>query len=522
METNSRARARIIAELERRNIDWRAELQRQADRPPPSLADFVEGTVNFQLHEWQRDHLCPLLERCVHEKGIRVAVHGPPQYGKSIIVSQRLPAWIYGLDPEHRLGLACYNETRAGEFGDVVKQIMCSPQYTDIFPNIYVKPDAPSGRFSTQQRKALLDAQPSFQAMGLQSGFVGRGVDTLIIDDPYKSADEARSETTNEKVWRWWSETAKVRIATEANVIVMFHRYHEDDFAGRLLAEGFEYVRFPAIADGNEDGSDPTHRGLGELLSPMRSAEYLKIIEDADLMTWLGMFQGRPRPPEGSFFQRDWFKTGIIPPLDLKVRYWDLATSVKQTGDWTVGALAGVDATQRFCLEDIIRFKAEWPDVCTKIAEVTEREAWECQQKGIKYVVGVDARLSQQGFFQQLMRQRIFSPSDNSAMTVPLWPDKYTGDKKESASGLAADMKYGRFVMKADPTWNDPFVNECLAFTGEDTDTDDQVDGASGAHRLVWSLKGGIRKDQKEIEPGSPAWLEKHVFGKPRRSAVFN
>jgi phage terminase large subunit-like protein len=512
-------REKIIAELERRGIDWQEALS-QKGPPPPSLADFVESTVNFKLHDWQRNNLCPILERCVHEKGLRLAVHGPPRYGKSIIVSQRLPAWLMGLDPTHRIGVACYNETRAGEFGDVVKQIMCSPQYQDTFPNVFVKHDAPSGRFSTRQRMALLDAQASYTAMGLLSGFVGRGVDTLIVDDPYKSADEARSEVINEKVWRWWSETAKVRIDTDANVIVMFHRYHEDDFAGRLLADGFEYVRFPAIADENEDGSDPTGRQVGELLSPMRSAEFLQTIQDADVMTWLGMFQGRPRPPEGAFFLRDWFKTGIIPVLDLKVRYWDLATSVKQTGDWTVGALGGIDPLQRFCLEDVIRFKAEWPDVAAKIAEVTEREAWEASQRGIRYVVGVDARLSQQGFFQQLMRMRIFNP-EGEGMTVPLWPDKFTGDKKQSASGLAADMKYGRFVMKSDPSWNEPFVNECLAFTGNDTDTDDQVDAASGLHRLVWSLTGGIRKDQKEAEAGSPAWFEKHVFGKNKHRGVF-
>ena len=98
----------------------------------------------------------------------------------------------------------------------------------------------------------------------------------LLVDDPYKAAEEAASLTINEKVWRWWSQTASVRIDPDANVIVMFHRYHNDDFAGRLLEERlpngkhWEYLRFPAIADENLDGSDPTGRKEGELLSPMR------------------------------------------------------------------------------------------------------------------------------------------------------------------------------------------------------------------------------------------------------------
>src|SRR3990167_8127964 len=100
-------RDRIIAELERRGIDWEAELHKAPPLVP--LADFAEMSCNFKLHDWQRNHLCPILERCIHEKGLRIAVHGPPRFGKSFIVSQRLPAWLIGLDPTHRVGVACYN-----------------------------------------------------------------------------------------------------------------------------------------------------------------------------------------------------------------------------------------------------------------------------------------------------------------------------------------------------------------------------------------------------------------------------
>lgn len=509
-------RERVIAELRRRGVDVEAELaKRQAE--PPALSQFVERTVNFELHSWQKDHLCPLLERCIHEKGLRIAVHGPPRYGKSIIVSQRLPAWLMGLDPEHRIGVACYNETRACEFGDVVKQIVLSPQYRDTFPDVVIRPDAPAGRFSTRQRAALLDAQASYTAMGLLSGFVGRGVDTLIVDDPYKSADEARSETINEKVWRWWSETAKVRIDAEANVIVMFHRYHRDDFAGRLLNEGFEYVRFPAIADGQ--GHDPTGREPGELLSPMRSREFLEAIEAADPLTFAGMFQGTPVAAESEIFRLEDLRQGPVPVLDLLVRYWDLATSVKETGDWTVGALGGLGPAQQFYLKDVKRFRAEWPDACAKIAAVTEQEAYEARQKGIRYVVGVDARLSQQGFFQQLMRQRVFDPNGDG-LKVPLWADKTPGDKKERAAGWAAAARAGRFTMAPDPEWNDAFIKECLAFDGLGLVHDDQVDAVSGLYQLVWEMKGGIKQDRKEPDVGSPAWFDKLL--KPKQRGIFS
>lgn len=504
----------VRAELIRRGMTY-SEIEAEIARlrpSPPSLAKFVQSTVNFTLHDWQERYLCPALERCAHEKGIRLAIHKPPQYGGSIIVSQRFPAWMFGNDPVHRLGLACYNETRSAEFGEVVKQIMLSPQYGDWFPHVTVRKDAPASRFATAQREAMQDAQPSFAAMGLLSGFTGRGVDTLIMDDPYKSADEARSETINEKVWRFWSQTAKVRIDPTANVVVMFHRYHEDDFAGRLIDDGFEYLRFPAVADENADLGDPTGRNVGELLSPMRPVEFLEEIKESDLMTYLGMFQGVPRAMDGGIIKRDWLRTGEIPPLDLLVRYWDLATTTKQTGDWTVGALGGMAPGQVLCLKNIIRFRAEWPDVAAKIVETTEQEALEARRLGYRYVVAVDARISQQGFFQQLMRHRLFDPR-GEGLKVPLLPDRLPGDKKERANGWVADARIGRFVMASDPVWNQAFINECLAFTGEDTDTDDQVDSVSGLYSTIWHLKGGIYAEKNEPKPGTNAQLNRLIRG---------
>ncbi len=501
-------REQILDELRRRGDLTEETVQ------PPTLADFVEHTVNFELHDWQRRFLCPILERCAHEKGVRIAIHGPPQFGKSIIVSQRLPAWLLGLDPIHRVGLACYNETRSTQFGDVVKQIICSPQFGDQFPSVQVAPDAPSGRFSTAQRAALLDAQPSFTAMGLLSGFVGRGVDTLIVDDPYKSSDEARSEVINEKVWRWWSETAKVRIDPAANVLVMFHRYHEDDFAGRLLAEGFEYVRFPAIADKNEDGSDPTGRADGELLSPMRSREFLDAINEEDPLVFAGQFQGVPRPAGGGFFQREWFKVAPIPPLKAWVRFWDIAVSEKETGDFTVGALCAMGPDQKVYLKNIIRFRAEWPEAHEHILQVTKQDALECSNNGSQYAVGIDARLSQQGFFQQLMKAPIFDPDNGKEVTVALHPQKTNKDKKTLASGWAAKARLDGFRMAQDPTWNQEFIKEALAFTGSEVDRhDDQIDAVSGAYELIWALAGNYTYElEKKPEVGSPAW-----FGARRR-----
>ncbi|WP_230687892.1 hypothetical protein, partial [Streptococcus pneumoniae] len=76
------------------------------------------------------------------------------------------------------------------------------------------------------------------------TGFVGQGVDTLIIDDPYASPQDAYSAAVRLSVDTFWDAGASVRLNPDTNVVVMFHRYHEEDIAGYLMAKGgWEVIR---------------------------------------------------------------------------------------------------------------------------------------------------------------------------------------------------------------------------------------------------------------------------------------
>jgi predicted phage terminase large subunit-like protein len=481
--------------------------------PDPSrivpLADYVQATVGFKLHDWQKEHLCPILERCLTEKGLRIAIHKPPQYGGSIIVSQRLPGWLIGNDPTHRFGLACYNETRARDHGETAKQILQTDEYRRMFPYIQVRSDAAAGKWSTEQRIELMDGQSSFSAFGLLSGFTGKGVDTLVIDDPYKSDDEAKSETINEKVWRFWERTAGVRISDESNVIVMFHRYHKDDFAARVIAAGFEYVRFPAIADANEDGADPTGRSVGELLSPMRSQEWLDRQLEQSEETFYGQFQGLPRAPGKEIFREEYFEIiKELPNLKPWIRGWDLATSVKETGDYTVGTMLGIGDDGEIYIADVNRFRLEWPDAYDEITAQAVQD---------KCPMAVDRTASQLGFVQHLARSKdiewieeiekflVVAQHQEVKKRRPMFGANLRGDKKIRASHLAQTAKrHGIKLLKGD--WNDAFLKEFTDFDGLEMGHDDQVDSAVIAYDIAKKLPYGTNKAKTEILPGSPAY----------------
>src|SRR5688572_24955104 len=150
----------------------------------PTLSRFIESTCTFKLEPWQ-EVICNRLALLPYQTGQRLLIHGPPQFGKSIIISQRYPSWKLGVKPLSRVRLACYNLTHAERFSKVNLSIMRGADFKGFFPseNCEVPEKCPADEWSTKARAKLLDANPSFKALGLGSGFTGLGVDDLIIDD---------------------------------------------------------------------------------------------------------------------------------------------------------------------------------------------------------------------------------------------------------------------------------------------------------------------------------------------------
>lgn len=482
----------------------------------PDLLDFVRQTVSFELHEWQSKHLIPLLQDVAESKGRRILIHAPPQFGKSIILSQRYIAWLLGKYPEMRVKLACYNISKASDFGAVIVNLMQSEQFRDMFgPEAAIPKIASKEEFYTATRKTLKDGQPSFKALGIETGFVGQGAEIVIIDDPYPSPADAESEAYNKAFRRFWRETTVPRISEDANVIAMFHRYHAADAAQMFLEDGFEYWRFPAIADGNEDGSDPTGRQPDELLSPMRTREHLDKLREDDPQMFAGQFQGLPNAPEGTLFAKAQWRfepdPEKWPDLKTKVRGWDLATSVKESGDYTAGPKLGIDDDETIWLWPIERFRAEWPDACDRIITVAKEDDG-CP-------VAVESQGMQLGFIQQLARSDVFQRFEDreefiqavrlkNFVGAPLYGAPAKGDKKQRASGWAWYAARGKVVIcgSEDDPWVQAFLAEARVFDGLGLSHDDQIDGVSIAWHLAKDLPRGRKAKHEEPQPGSPAF----------------
>lgn len=258
----------------------------------------------------------------------------------------------------------------------------------------------------------------------------------------------------------------------------------------------WSYLRLPAIADSNEDKSDPTKRKLGAPLSAIRPIRNLESLRKEDPLRFAGLFQGTPRPAEGRFFKREDFRIRgpwDAPEITRWYRAWDLATSVRESADFTAGALIGVAPNLDIWIRDLVRVKKEFPDARELIIETALAD-------GPDVPIGIEQKVAGLAMVQDLLRV-----PELRMHAIHEMPAR--GDKKQRAQGWAARARAGHlYLVRGD--WTHPFVNEALSFDGLGSVHDDQIDAVSIGWALLHMLQGEVSEKKPLPRPGSARYYE--------------
>lgn len=392
----------------------------------------------------------------------RLILNTPPQHGKTEGVTVRYPLWRLVNEPRLRVAITSYGQNQADKYSrkarTLARQIGLEAGAVDRVDE-----------WETAQGGAFL-------ARGVGAGITGNAVDLLVIDDPYKDSQQARSAAYRERVWEWWTDALKTRLSKDAAVVVIHTRWRTDDLTGRLLAdvEGrWECVSLPAIAEVN----DPIRRAEGEPLCPELHplAQLLDAQRDGP-RTFQALYQQRPIDQEGDFFKG--LETCPIgePPVLTEFtglcRFWDLASTEAQAGsdpDWTVGVLMGRRSDGRFWVLDVVRARLGPQGVRNLIRQTAERDG-----------TGVAVRLEREGGASGKIAADAIITDELAG--YPARAIKPTVGKAERAEPLAAQVEAGN-VSIARSGWNAAFLAELRSFP--DGDHDDQVDAASGGFSEV-------------------------------------
>jgi predicted phage terminase large subunit-like protein len=395
----------------------------------------------------------------------RVIVEMPPRHGKSLSVSRRFPPWFLGRNPDKRVMMVSYSASLAEKHSRAARNLMRSPFYQGVFPGVKLADDS-----RAVDSWDIGGHEGGVDALGVGGSATGKGADLLDLDDAVKSRAEAESAVFRDKTWDWFTDDLYTRLEPGAAVVMTMTRWHEDDLAGRCLAQMpgvWKVLRLPAIAE----AQDPLGRTEGAALWPERyPLETLRTIEDTlGSYSFASLYQQRPLPAGGRLF--DTTKITVLetaPECTQTVRFYDLAVTARRSSDYTAGLKLGKLADETFVVLDVWRGQRELPDVHEAIVQNAAidgpgtRIRLEAEKAGI---VGL----------QFLLRDPRMH-----AYTVDAVPPE--GDKYTRAGPVAARVNAGRLVL-ARGAWNRAFIDELATFPAGAHD--DQVDALSGAYAML-------------------------------------
>lgn len=300
----------------------------QARAARQSLLGFTEYTLPQYKRAAHHELIAEKLEAVERGDIDRLMIFMPPRHGKSELASKRFPAWCLGRNPKRQIIAASYNSDLANDFGRNVRNIIAEPEFGQVFPGVTLAPDSQAANRMNTNKGG------TYVAAGVGTAVTGRGADIALIDDPFKDREEADSERRRELVWDWYRSTLYTRLMPGGAVVVICTRWHEDDIAGRLLEqEGNQWtvLSLPAL-----------HPERGALWPEWYDETALLRIKDTiGPREWSALYQQQPQPDEGTFFQRDWFRSyGNLPNCRFYITT-DFAVT-DGGGDYTVLTVWGI------------------------------------------------------------------------------------------------------------------------------------------------------------------------------------
>ncbi len=471
------------------------------------LLPFIKRNSPGYMPGWVHADICQRLEKFAQaiENGEspRLMITMPPRHGKSEIGSKTFPTWFMGRNPTFETIVTSYSGDLAKDFSRKCRDLMDSDAFKNVFKTRLSKTSKSVEKWATEQGGG-------FTAAGVQGPITGRGGHLAIVDDPVKDREEAESPTTRQKIKDWYSSTFYTRLAPGGGILIIQTRWHDDDLSGWLLtemqeaeremqetgewpedADRWELVEYPAIAT-----QDETYRKAGEALHPDRfPLKALRRIKRAMIpRDWEALYQQRPVSEDGDYFTKGMFryyKAGEAPPIaDMRVyAAGDLAISTKQTADYTVFVVVGIDRQQNIWLLDLHRGQWNSLGIIDKLFHI--------QTMYNPELFGIEAgqiELTLEPFIQKAEEERGIALSYEKLKTRG-------ADKGTRARPIQGRMEQGKvyFPTVESTPWMQSLQNEMLKFPlGAN---DDQVDALAWIGQMIMLF--GIVNQKKEASKES-------------------
>lgn len=276
--------------------------------------------------------ICQLLERVLKGELTRVIINIAPRYSKTELAVKMLISHGLSLNPAAKFIHLSYSDDLALDNSETVKDLICTQEYQELFPNVQLKPGTKAkDKWYTTAGGGVLARSASGQVTGFGAGQVDDpDMDefsdmpfggAIIIDDPVKPED-ADSDVQREKVNSRFDSTIRSRVnSRKTPIIIIMQRLHPRDLAGYLQRDDEEdewtVLELPALILNEDYVDDESTNDEKELTDEELASRYkalwpfkhtvreLLSLRRANEVVFNRQYQQNPRPKAGLMFPHD-------------------------------------------------------------------------------------------------------------------------------------------------------------------------------------------------------------------------
>lgn len=268
-----------------------------------------------RFHQDLCDRVQTFIEKPTKEAFEIMIINTPPQHGKSTTITETLPSWYLMKHPDNSVIQISYGDELAERFGK--RNLEKVKEHGHIF-GVQVDP-----KKSTSKQFEILDRQGRLISRGIKSPLTGFSGHLIVIDDPVKNREQADSDRIRDSIWEEFHDSIISRAQAGTKIVLIMTRWHEDDLAGRILADPefsriTTYVNYECECESDDDPlgrRKRTEDEPGEPLCPEigKGAEWLKSfkaihISEQGRRSWEALYQGHPTIMEGNILKKAWWK----------------------------------------------------------------------------------------------------------------------------------------------------------------------------------------------------------------------
>lgn len=398
---------------------------------------------------WHIRVLCDELQKIAHNlkdrknKEYDLVINVPPASSKSTIVTVLFPVYCWAIDPTLKILTGSYAQSLSLEHSVKSRNVINSPKFKEIYPEIVLKDDANNKSSYENTLKG------NRTATSVGSGVIGRHYHAILIDDPIvATATDLEIKTANDWINVSLS-TRKINKEITPTILVM-QRIHQNDPSSLMTKrDRVKHINLPAelTVDTTKEYTKYYENGL---LDPVRLSRAVLNLSKSELgsVAYAGQYLQNPIPFEGGILKKDWFVIKSIDPEELKKVKWDMfidsAYTDKQQNDPT-GILIAGELNNELIVKHAGQYWLEFPELLNKISELRLR--FQTMR------LFIEPKSTGKSIVQTLKKQGLNA--------IELDP---TSDSKITRVNAVSPIIEAKRIILLPDTWNTLLIDECSAF----------------------------------------------------------